>query len=128
MQLAEQINQKWSPVLDHPDLPEIKDAHRRAVTALCLENVERQAMQDKTVTGLLSEAQGDNPPATAMSLTTAGDLPERQEIQLTQASILQTQFLSAWFAVQCHNLSLMIFVVYNQCLDLLDLFSHYVLV
>ena len=40
MQLAEQINKKWAPVLDHPDLPEIKDAHRRAVTAMCLENVE----------------------------------------------------------------------------------------
>ena len=25
MQLAEQSKQKWSPVLDHPDLPEIKD-------------------------------------------------------------------------------------------------------
>ena len=44
MQLAEQVNQKWAPVLDHPDLPEIKDSYRRAVTALCLENVEKQAM------------------------------------------------------------------------------------
>ena len=54
MQLAEQINKKWAPVLDHPELPEIKDSHRRAVTALCLENVEKQAMQDKNTTGLLS--------------------------------------------------------------------------
>ena len=43
MQLAEQINQKWSPVLDHPDLPEIKDSYRRAVTALCLENVSNSS-------------------------------------------------------------------------------------
>ena len=56
MQLAEQINQKWSPVLDHPDLPEIKDAHRRAVTAMCLENVESQYAQDQQTGGLLSEA------------------------------------------------------------------------
>ena len=33
MQLQEQLNNKWKPVLDHPDLPEIKDSHRRAVTA-----------------------------------------------------------------------------------------------
>ena len=56
MQLAEQINKKWAPVLDHPDLPEIKDAHRRAVTALCLENVENQYRQDSQGGGLLSEA------------------------------------------------------------------------
>ena len=47
MQLQENINKKWEPVLDHPDLPEIKDSHRRAVTAVCLENVEAQAAQDK---------------------------------------------------------------------------------
>ena len=47
MQLAEQINKKWAPVLDHPELPEIKDSHRRAVTALCLENVEKQFAQDQ---------------------------------------------------------------------------------
>ena len=39
MQLAEQINKKWAPVLDHPELPEIKDAHRRAVTALRQESL-----------------------------------------------------------------------------------------
>jgi hypothetical protein len=69
MQLAEQVNQKWAPVLDHPDLPEIKDAHRRAVTALCLENVEKQAMQDKNTTGLLSETA----PVTLQGMTTAAD-------------------------------------------------------
>ena len=56
MQLAEQINKKWAPVLDHPELPEIKDAHRRAVTALCLENVENQYRQDSQGGGLLAEA------------------------------------------------------------------------
>ena len=69
MQLQEQLNTKWKPVLDHPDLPEIKDAHRRAVTAICLENVEAQAKQDKQATGMLSEAA----PVTDMGLTTAAD-------------------------------------------------------
>ena len=55
MQLAEQINKKWAPVLDHPELPEIKDAHRRAVTALCLENVEQQYAQDQQGGGLLAD-------------------------------------------------------------------------
>ena len=66
MQLAEQINKKWAPVLDHPELPEIKDAHRRAVTALCLENVEQQFTQDQQGGGLLSEAT----PLTAMGMGT----------------------------------------------------------
>ena len=58
MQLSENINKKWAPVLDHPDLPEIKDAHRRAVTAICLENVERQYSQDSQAGfgGMLMEA------------------------------------------------------------------------
>jgi len=67
MQLAEQINKKWAPVLDHPDLPEIKDAHRRAVTALCLENVENQYSRDNMSGGLLSEAI----PATGTGFTGA---------------------------------------------------------
>ena len=68
MQLAEQINQKWAPVLDHPDLPEIKDAHRRAVTALCLENVENQYRSDQAHSGggLLSEGT----PESIMALAT----------------------------------------------------------
>lgn len=30
--------QKWAPILEHADMPEIKDAHRRSVTAQLLEN------------------------------------------------------------------------------------------
>ena len=70
MQLAEQINKKWAPVLDHPELPEIKDAHRRAVTALCLENVEKQFAQDQQGGGLLSEAT----PFTQMGVTQTSSL------------------------------------------------------
>ena len=66
MQLQENLNKKWAPVLDHPDLPEIKDAHRRAVTAICLENVEQQYAADGQ-TGLLSEGT----PVTGMLTTTA---------------------------------------------------------
>ena len=41
MYLAEEIQNKWSPVLDHDALGVIKDQHRRSVTAMMLENTER---------------------------------------------------------------------------------------
>ena len=37
---SENYTSKWQPVLDHPDLPAIKDSQRRAVTAHMLENTE----------------------------------------------------------------------------------------
>jgi hypothetical protein len=41
MYLAEEIQNKWAPVLDHDGLGTIKDQHRRSVTAIMLENTER---------------------------------------------------------------------------------------
>ena len=41
MYLAEEIQKKWAPVLDHEDLGRIKDSHRRSTTAVILENTER---------------------------------------------------------------------------------------
>ena len=38
--LAEEVQNKWKPVLEHADLSPIKDAHRRTVTATLLENTE----------------------------------------------------------------------------------------
>ena len=38
--LAEEIQNKWKPILEHEDLTPIKDAHKRAVTAQLLENTE----------------------------------------------------------------------------------------
>ena len=37
---TEHLQEKWQPVLQHPDLPEIKDPYRRAVTTVILENQE----------------------------------------------------------------------------------------
>ena len=45
MYLAEEIQKKWAPVLDHDALGSIKDAHRRSVTAIVLENTERALME-----------------------------------------------------------------------------------
>jgi hypothetical protein len=41
MYLAEEIQNKWAPVLDHDALGAIKDQHRRSVTAVMLENTEK---------------------------------------------------------------------------------------
>ncbi len=41
MYLNEEIQNKWAPVLDHDSLGEIKDSHRRSVTAIMLENTEK---------------------------------------------------------------------------------------
>ena len=41
MYLTEEINNKWKDVIEHPDLPEIKDPYRRDVTRRLLENQEK---------------------------------------------------------------------------------------
>ena len=57
--LAEEIQKKWSPVLDHSDLPSIKDSYRRMVTAQVLENTEKALNEAASLGGsqqLLGEA------------------------------------------------------------------------
>ena len=50
---TEHLQEKWQPVLDHPDLPPITDTYKRAVTTLILENQEKALREDKS---FLSEA------------------------------------------------------------------------
>ena len=38
---SEQLQEKWAPLLNHEGCEEIKDPHRRAVTAVLLENQEK---------------------------------------------------------------------------------------
>lgn len=47
MYLNEQLQEKWAPVLEHSDLPEIKDAYKRAVTAVVLENQEKALQEER---------------------------------------------------------------------------------
>ena len=44
---TEHLQEKWQPVLQHPDLPEIKDSYKRAVTTIILENQEKALREDK---------------------------------------------------------------------------------
>lgn len=53
MYLSESLNDKWSTILDHEALPKITDPHRRAVTAMILENQEKATAQER---GILTEA------------------------------------------------------------------------
>tara|TARA_Y100001968_G_scaffold51646_1_gene42564 strand:+ start:881 stop:2230 length:1350 start_codon:yes stop_codon:yes gene_type:complete len=57
MYLSETHEKKWQPVLEHPDLPEIKDSYRRAVTSVILENQERASKEDQA---FLNEAAPTN--------------------------------------------------------------------
>jgi len=58
-----QLNEKWSPILDHGDLPAITDSHKRATTAVLLENTEnalreeRQALME-TPGSIIGDFQG----------------------------------------------------------------------
>jgi hypothetical protein len=47
MYLSEQLVKKWSPVLEHPELPKVTDSYKRAVTAVILENQERALIEDR---------------------------------------------------------------------------------
>ena len=77
MYQSDELQKKWQPVLEHPDLAKIKDAHKRAVTATLLENQERSAKEQNAGSGgyqapsLLGEAAPTN--AMGASSSTASD-------------------------------------------------------
>ena len=48
MYLTENLQEKWQPVLEHPDLPKIEDAYKRAVTTVILENQEKSVREDRS--------------------------------------------------------------------------------
>ena len=77
MYLAEEIQRKWQPILEHADLSPIKDQTRRSVTAVVLENTER-ALRESGAHGsyqtLTETATGGSLPVNAMggSSSTSG--------------------------------------------------------
>ena len=48
---TEHLQEKWQPVLEHPDLPKISDSYRRAVTTVILENQEKAMSEDREFLG-----------------------------------------------------------------------------
>jgi hypothetical protein len=47
MFMTEQLNNKWDSVINHADIPQIKDAYKRSVTAVLLENQERALTEER---------------------------------------------------------------------------------
>jgi hypothetical protein len=47
MYLSEELQKKWEPVLEHPELGSIKDPHKRAVTTVVLENQEKAIREER---------------------------------------------------------------------------------
>ena len=45
---TENLQEKWSPVLAHPDLAPIADSYKRAVTTVILENQEKAIKEDRS--------------------------------------------------------------------------------
>ena len=63
---AEQLQEKWAPILDHEGSDKITDSHRRMVTAVLLENQEKALTEERE---FLSESPTNN---TGSNAGTAG--------------------------------------------------------
>jgi len=57
---SENLQEKWSPVLEHADLPKIDNPYKRAVTAVILENQEKAAREDASFLGEIANVTGDS--------------------------------------------------------------------
>ena len=62
---TEHLQEKWGPILDYDGVDPIKDAHRRATTAILLENQEKELREEAS---FLSE----QPTVTTQSGAAAG--------------------------------------------------------
>ena len=71
MYLTENLQEKWQPVLEHPDLPKIEDSYKRAVTTVILENQEKAIREDR---GFMSEAAPVNNFGASSSTAAAGPI------------------------------------------------------
>ena len=60
MFMSENLQEKWQPVLSHPDLPEITDPYKKAVTSVVLENQERAFNEENGIQGLTEDAPINN--------------------------------------------------------------------
>jgi hypothetical protein len=58
MFLSENLQTKWQAILEHPDLPEIKDSYKKAVTSVLLENQEKSLREERSA--LFEAAPGNN--------------------------------------------------------------------
>ncbi len=52
---SEQLQKKWAPILEHKDMPGIKDNYRKAITAIILENQEKALREERAQSSFLTE-------------------------------------------------------------------------
>ena len=71
MYLTENLQEKWQPVLEHPDLPKIEDSYKRAVTTVILENQEKAVREDRH---FMSEAAPTNAMGASSSTASYGSI------------------------------------------------------
>jgi hypothetical protein len=64
---SELLQEKWNPIINHKDLPSIKDNYRRAVTAVVLENQEKALREERSANSFQSLHE-----ATPVNNVTAG--------------------------------------------------------
>lgn len=62
---AQHLQEKWSPVLNHGEAPEIQDRYKRAVTSVLLENQERALREER---GMLNEVAVNSLGASTVTL------------------------------------------------------------
>ena len=48
MYMTESLQKKWGAIIEHSELPEIKDTYKRAVTAVLLENQEKALREERS--------------------------------------------------------------------------------
>lgn len=60
MYLTEELQKKWEKVLDHSELPAIKDPYKRAVTSMVLENQQREMAAGRQQLNELADAGPTN--------------------------------------------------------------------
>ncbi len=58
--MTEELQKKWTPVLEHPELEAIKDPYKKAVTALVLENQQQAMSQDRMALNEVSVTGPEN--------------------------------------------------------------------
>jgi len=68
---SEQLQEKWAPLLDYDGLDKIKDSHRRAVTAVLLENQE-QFLKEQAAFDSGSTYLAENPTNSANAAGASG--------------------------------------------------------
>ena len=65
METYDRLVEKWSPVLNEESAGTIKDSHRKAVTAVILENQERAFQEEAQQSNMLTEAAPGNATSSA---------------------------------------------------------------